>query len=188
MIGGGRLADLGEDNDVGGPDLGLPEVVGNIMRLGIHHRHHDVEPHGLLQDGIMQRLDDPARVGHAACLDHDGIDWPAGRQHPCKGAQQIALQRAADASVLQCKDRKAGGGEDRLVDGDGAEIIDDDSQGQLHVTAQHGIDQARLSGSERARDHDNGNRTRGTVLTHAPALGHAAHTPAGRARRAGRPE
>src|SRR3546814_6842273 len=53
---------------------------------------------------VHQRVDDAPRVGNAAGLDHDQLGAVRFGHHPLQRAQQVALERAADAPVLRSEE------------------------------------------------------------------------------------
>jgi hypothetical protein len=97
---------FGECQKIRGVRLRSPEIVGptcgivqDVVR--IDDADHRVVPHAVPEHGIGKHVDDAARIGYAARLDHDLIGFRLLCQDDLERSQQVALQRAADASVPQ---------------------------------------------------------------------------------------
>src|ERR1700722_7204219 len=125
---------------------------------GIHEREHarnTVEP---VQRWLREeRLKDRTRLRQARCLDHDiaerrNLAGLSGMVKRVERADQIASNSAAKAAIFE-HDHGIGTAREKLVVKTNlAKLVDHDNRLRKFFGAQRGIDQSRLSASEKPSD------------------------------------
>ena len=151
---------LGHHQPVGERDL-PPRLAVPLQRreagAGVDQRRHLNEPGFGGQPGVgEQRVQDRAGIGEARGLDGDAAerDLAAGasRQQPMQRLDEIAAQRAAQASRRQQRDLAVEPLVEPVVERRLAELVDDDQRLGQRGVAQQAVEQRGLAGAEEAGD------------------------------------
>ena len=130
----------------------------------VDQRDHAVEPEGLHESRMAHdRLQHGRRVCKPGRLDDDA---PQGRDAPGLHAvdqigqriDEVAADRAAQASVRELDDAVGRLLDEQVVDGDVAELVDDDGGVGEGRVLQQAVEQRRLAGAEEAGQDRNGDR------------------------------
>ena len=106
----------------------------------------------------MEGLDQRLRQREARGLDQDVLRRLGTGEQRLEGRNEIVRHRAADAAVRQlddgvlCATLDAAGGQERLVEADITELVDQDGEAPALRVLDHVADQRRLAGAEEARD------------------------------------
>ena len=90
---------------------------------------------------------------------------------PLDDADQVAANRAADAAIVHLEDFFVGADDKVIVDADGAELIDDDSEFPAVILRQDAVQKRRLAGAEIAGEDGDGDFFGHAGLRRGLALG-----------------
>jgi hypothetical protein len=97
----------------------------------------------------IQRLRNGCRLGQTGGLDDDGVELIAVLQQLKEASQQVALNRAADTTVVHLHDFVIRGQQQVMVDADLTEFVDDHGNAAAMVRGQDAVEERRFSRSEK---------------------------------------
>jgi hypothetical protein len=92
-------------------------------------------------------LSDRCRLGQTGGLDDNGIELVAVLQQLKEASQQVALNRAADATVVHLHDFMIRGQQKVMIDADLTEFVDDHGDAAAMVRGQDPVEERRFSRS-----------------------------------------
>ena len=132
----------------------------------IHHRDDPAEAEPPRDREGDQRLDDRRRVRQPRRLDQHAVEPPhlspdALLQQVPQRLHQVAPHRAAQAARAQLDRVVVAGGDQRVVDPDLAELVDDHGSVRQVRVAQPGVQHGRLAAAQETRQQADRNALRG---------------------------
>ena len=176
---GGCVGKIGlrHDKAVGEYDL-LARLDGIVERRlavdRIDHRQHDVDVKLAAERAIGgEGLQDRRRIGEPRGFDQDAGERRHGaalavEHEPAQRSLQIGAGDAAQAAVAEENGFLGGVAHQRIVDADGAELVDDHRGAVAFGRLQKPPDQRRLAGAEKAGDDRHRNARAALALEPSP--------------------
>ena len=144
----------------------IGEAAG-AYRRAIDHRDDAIDGDAVADIGPFESFDERLRQRQSGRLDDDVLRRWRARQKRFERRYEIFGDRAADAAVRQLDDvllraaLDAAGAQDRAVDADVAEFVDDQRQAAAFGVFDRVTHERRLSGTEKAGNDRDGDFARG---------------------------